>query len=277
MIKRLNETQRLWACRDVAAHFFVNDQKATTKFLSNWKHIDDAHKLLWPNVPCPKSVRLASDELPESIQYTQPAAIHTTVVWAAVTGLFVMTSRPQDARAKAAAFLKQLADKACAQGIPLRVPIVRPNGTYVFLEQTATSPTGLQLWDDEMLSEIDGYWMADSGSGKKPWLVSSRARQATLSEYLLFSLDPVPVRGSRGAFKKLKELKNYLRLAALGLVTQLANFYCSEEKINSLTRPMSKRRKAVASGEGKSRRAQRFILWPLIGQGFHRMVDRTAT
>ena len=275
VLKRLNETQRLWQCRDVASHFFANDQKATTKFLSNWEHIADAHKLLWPNIPCPESVRLVDHGLPQQVQNTQPVGIHTTVVWAAAIGLFLMTSRPQDARAKAAAFLRALVDKACAQGIPLRVPIVKPDGTYTFCEQTATSPTGLQLFSDEMLREIDGYWKADMGPGKKPWLVSV-PRRATLTEYLLFSLDPVPVRGSRGAFKKFKQLKDYLRLAALGLVTQLANFYCNEQTINRLTRPISKRRRADASG-GKFRRAQRFVLWPLIGRAFHCMVERTAT
>ena len=273
VLKRVGETQRLWQVKQLAAHFFDNGDKATTKMLSNWQHISDAHKLLWPQLPCPEPIRLADDELPERIRFTQPVVFHTTVVFAVGLSMFTMTSRSQAARAKAATFLKALVEKACSSGCSLNVPIVDTGAKYRLCKQDVTSPTGVSLFSDNMLKEVDSYWKADMGSGKKPWLTTT-ASHANLAEILLWCLDPVPVKGSRGGYKKLREWKGHLRLAALGILTQLANLFCDPVKIQTLTEPISKRRKQEATN---TRRTNRATLWPLLGQALHFMVDGTVT
>ena len=274
ILQRPGEAQHAWLCKDLASSFYSNKDKATTKLLGNVQNIQDAHLLLWPNVDCPDLVRLGDERLSQKKLDTQPAALPMTLVIATVLHLFSATGRQGEARLKAAAFLKVLVESACQAGLPLRVALVKPDGSYRYQEAVWTSPTQATLFSDAMLLDITSYWQADMSAGNKPWLTTT-AEGAHLADFLCLCLDPVPVKASKH-LKQLKDLKALLRLTALGLLTQIANFYCQQECLKRVTISLSKRRR-VEAGQGKRQRMHRSHLWPLLGRAFHAMVEGTAS
>ena len=262
-----------WFCRDLASNFYENPNKASYKFLQNQTSISEAHEELWPGLPVPSMPRLADESLPDRVKETQPILVPTSLMISSLLCLFTLPKRTSDARGKVADFLRNLVDKACRVGLPVKVALINPDGTFRWKAQTLKSATAGTLFARSMLEAVRLAWTSDMRSESKPW-ISSGPDHAHLADFICFALEPVPAK-VQGKQRELLALKSQLRPVALGLLTQLACFYGNAENVRQITDAPVKRVKVLDSQAGCQRRSKGSV-WPRFGLALQLLVQLTA-
>lgn len=237
------------------------------------KHIQDGHALLWPSEAPPGVIRLADQSVSHRTAQAQPSALCTSLVFAALVSLFESRIRPVQSRMKAATLLKEFINIMCERlpnGLDLNVALVRPDGTYTFRQQVLTTPLSGILLHPAMLAAIALTWNAEVLSETKPWMTTT-VSQPHLSDWLCFALDDLPVR-ARSSNRELHSAKTYLRLSALGVVTQLRQIF-DQQWIN-LTRPTQKLIRDIAT---KRLRMGSVEVWCAISAAFKVLAEGIAS
>ena len=216
--------------------------------------------------------RLADMSLPDRVLQTQPVLVPTTLMIASIVALFSTLNRKVEPRAKVAEFLRCLVDAACKTGsFQVNIPMIESDGTYTLRSQSLSAGNGATLFTQSMLKEVQFTWMSELTSDQKPW-ISTIPERPHLADFISFALDPIPVR-ARKRNHIIADMKKLLRAAALGLLTQLAVFYCSVDYMRHATDPMSKRVKAFT---GVQKKETKYTLWPRFATALDLLKTETA-
>lgn len=265
--------QHAWLTKPLALHLFGNDKKSTERLLAMMAHIRDGHASLWPSETPPGIIRLADQSVSHRTAQAQPSALCTSLVFAALVSLFESRIRPVQSRMKAATLLKEFINIMCERlpnGLDLNVALVRPNGTYTFKQQVLTTPLSGILLHPAMLAAIALTWNSEVLSETKPWMTTT-VSQPHLADWLCFSLDALPIR-ARSSTPELHSAKTYLRLSALGVITQLRQIF-DQDWIN-LTRPTQKLIRGIAT---KRLRMGSVEVWCAISAAFNVLAEGVAS
>ena len=263
--------QVAWLTKPLAMHFFRNERCVGERLLGNKQQIQDAHAALWPQVAAPPVIRLADTSLSARSLKKQPSALSTSLVFASVLSLFESKNRPMQSRLKGHTFLQKLVNIMCEKtpgGLELNVALVRPNGTYVLRKLYLANPSCGTLFDPAMRRVLVFDWNTEFLSQDKPW-IETPVSEPHLADWICFALDSVPVK-LRNANRALHSGKSYLRLSALGVLTQLR--YVFDQHWIALTSPTKKVLRGTAS-----KRIGTLELWTGVCAAFEALAEGTES
>ena len=192
----------------------VKASKRKDKWKAVLKQIVGIHEQLWPGIPVPMPERL------ETTNSELESCVTTSFLFATLVWGWVSPKRGSDAKLKCAALLAAAVKTACEHGDGLRIsfPAMHPDGTFQPRDQVVGSDMIVNCWTSSMSSAVSFYWDSDYRNEDVTYPSSPRSR-TTLSDFILWSLQPVPLNYKA---VNLKGCKGHLTRSAMQIVTHLA-------------------------------------------------------
>ena len=180
--------------------------------------IDGVHQLIWPFHPVPrisKKQQHGNDEVVLS-------AMVTSYFFTMLVYMFRSLKRSPQDRAIAAKVLRFFMEKLL--NTTVEVLQFHEDGSHIYrdvdIDLDGCVP---DCWTEQYCEHVGALWDKDLMSTKKPWIQSPR-QKPLFADFVLFCLEPVPVKATN---RRLKTVKSQLVRTGLYLMSQIA------EKIDS--------------------------------------------
>ena len=202
------------------------------------QEIKGVHQLIWPFHAVPDVCKKQAHGKDEIVL----SAVPTSYFFSTLVFMFRSTKRAPKDRAYAARVLRFFMEKLA--GRTLTFLRYHSNGSHSFnsvdIDAEGFVP---DCWTEEYCRHVGTVWDFELMDTAKPWIQSTRTKPL-FSDFVLFSLDPPPAKGTS---RHRKTIKDQLVRCGLYLISQVAESI--DSRIFSLTQRPDVARHRVIGGK----------------------------
>ena len=209
--------QKQWVLTNVLEALYPGQK--TTKRKEKWNlvvnEVQAVHRRLWPNVEVLLPKRLEIEGAAELEVCMATSFFFATLIWG-----WTAAKRSPDSKLVCASLFSDAVRVACncADGVPLQFLVVHTDGRKEMRRPVVGPSMLVDCWTPSMSAAVSYHWDTDYWNEDLQIPSSSRAR-TTLSDYILWCLQPVPINVNSGS---LRMCKQQLTPSAQQMVTHLA-------------------------------------------------------
>ena len=213
------ELQKQWSLPHVLECLYpgIERHRRKQKFHAAWPDIQDIHRKLWPGIPPPKVRPLDPEEDGGFTNMISTSVFVATLMWG-----WMASKRSPASRNLAGKMFRAVVQLVCSRGdgVPLEFLKLESDGRGVLEKVTIGQDTVIACWSESMSEAVALAW--DRAVLDHQRLFPSSSREHTcLFDFILWSLEPIPINNKD---TKLKALKSFLSVPAMTLVTHVAKF-----------------------------------------------------